>query len=60
MAHDVQRPRDKLFRTVFADAAEVAALLRAHLPEALDRWIRFRLLKYCCLEGSDEGTRATD
>ena len=101
MAHGVQRPHDKLFRTVFADHAEAAALLRAHLPEALgrdlrwstltlqdrsfvdpdlrdtesdllfsirrkagappawlyvlvehqsrpDRWIRFRLLKYCC------------
>ena len=101
MAHDVQRPHDKLFRTVFADHAEAAALLRAHLPESLardlrwstltlqdrsfvdpdlrdtesdllfsirrkagappawlyvlvehqsrpDRWIRFRLLKYCC------------
>jgi hypothetical protein len=101
MAHDVQRPHDKLFRTVFADHGEAAALLRAHLPESLardlrwstltlqdrsfvdpdlrdtesdllfsirrkagappawlyvlvehqsrpDRWIRFRLLKYCC------------
>ena len=101
MAHDVQRPHDKLFRTVFADPAEAAALLRAQLPESLardlrwstltlqdrsfvdadlrdtesdllysikrkagappawlyvllehqsrpDRWIRFRLLKYCC------------
>ena len=101
MAHGVQRPHDKLFRTVFADHAEAAALLRAHLPEELacdlrwstltlqdrsfvdpdlrgtesdllfsirrkagappawlyvllehqsrpDRWIRFRLLKYCC------------
>ena len=101
MAHGVQRPHDKLFRTVFADHGEAAALLRAHLPEALDRdlrwstrtlqdrsfvdpdlrdtesdllfsirrkagappawlyvlvehqsrpdrWIRFRLLKYCC------------
>ena len=101
MAHGVQRPHDKLFRTVFADPAEAAALLRAHLPEKLardlrwstltlqdrsfvdpdlrdtesdllfsmrrkagappawlyvlvehqsrpDRWIRFRLLKYCC------------
>ena len=101
MAHDVQRPHDKLFRTVFSDHAEAAALLRAHLPESLagdlrwstltlqdrtfvdpdlrdtesdllfsirrkagappawlyvllehqsrpDRWIRFRLLKYCC------------
>ena len=101
MAHDVQRSHDKLFRTVFADPAEAAALLRAHLPESLardlrwstltlqdrsfvdpdlrdtesdllfsirrkagappawlyvlvehqsrpDRWIRFRLLKYCC------------
>ena len=101
MAHGVQRPHDKLFRTVFADPAEAAALLRAHLPESLardlrwstltlqdrsfvdpdlrdtesdllfsirrkagappawlyvlvehqsrpDRWIRFRLLKYCC------------
>ena len=33
MAHGVQRPHDKLFRTVFADHAEAAALLRAHLPE---------------------------
>ena len=101
MAHGVQRPHDKLFRTVFADHGEAAALLRAHLPESLardlrwstltlqdrsfvdpdlrdtesdllfsirrkagappawlyvlvehqsrpDRWIRFRLLKYCC------------
>ena len=101
MAHDVHRPHDKLFRTVFTDAAEAAALLRAHLPESVaghlrwsslalqdrtfvdldlrdtesdllfsirrkagappawlyvllehqsrpDRWIRFRLLKYCC------------
>ena len=101
MAHDVQRPHDKLFRTVFSDPAEAAALLRAHLPESLaadlrwssltvqdasfvddqmrdsesdllfaikrtagdppawlyvlvehqskpDRWMRFRLLKYCC------------
>ena len=28
MAHDVQWPHDKLFRTVFADHAEAAALLR--------------------------------
>ena len=101
MAHDVHRPHDKLFRTVFIDHAEAAALLRAHLPESIagdlrwstltlqdrtfvdpdlrdtesdllfsirrkagappawlyvllehqsrpDRWIRFRLLKYCC------------
>ena len=101
MAHGVQRPHDKLFRTVFADHGEAAALLRAHLAESLgrdlrwstltlqdrsfvdpdlrdtesdllfsirrkagappawlyvlvehqsrpDRWIRFRLLKYCC------------
>ena len=101
MTHRVQRPHDKLFRTVFADHEEAAALLRAHLPEEIardlrwstlarqdrsfvdpdlrdtesdllfsirrkagappawlyvllehqsrpDRWIRFRLLKYCC------------
>lgn len=101
MAHEVQRPHDKLFRTVFADPTEAAALLRAHLPESLagdlvwssltlqdasfvdeqmrdsesdllyaiertagdppawlylllehqskpDRWMPFRLLKYCC------------
>ena len=100
MAH-VHRPHDKLFRTVFADSAETAALLRAHLPASLaaglvwssltlqdasfvddqmrdresdllftvertaggppawlyvllehqstpDRWMPFRLLKYCC------------
>ena len=35
MAHEVQRPHDKLFRTVFADPTEAAALLRAHLPESL-------------------------
>ena len=35
MAHNVQRPHDKLFRTVFADPAEAAALLRAHLPQSL-------------------------
>ena len=101
MAHDGQRPHDKLFRTVFTDPTEAAALLRAHLPESLagdlvwsslalqdasfvdeqmrdsesdllyaiertageppawlylllehqskpDRWMPFRLLKYCC------------
>jgi hypothetical protein len=35
MAHDEQRPHDRLFRTVFADPEEAAALLRAHLPESL-------------------------
>ena len=102
MAHDVHRPHDKLFRTVFADQRQAAALLQAHLPESIaghlrwsslalqdrtfvdddlldsesdllfsikrtaghppawlyvllehqsrpDRWMPFRLLKYCCL-----------
>ncbi len=31
----VRRPHDKLFRTVFANPAETAALLRAHLPSSL-------------------------
>ena len=35
MSRDVRRPHDKLFRTVFSDHAEAAALLRAHLPESL-------------------------
>ncbi len=101
MAHDVQRPHDKLFRTVFGDPAEAVGLLSAYLPEPLaaelqwssltfqdatfvddrlrdsqsdllfsveraagdppawlyvllehqsqpDRWMPFRLLKYCC------------
>jgi hypothetical protein len=44
MAHDVQRPHDKLFRTVFADHGEAAALLRAHLPESLARDLRWSTL----------------
>ena len=44
MAHDVQRPHDKLFRTVFADHGEAAALLRAHLPEELARDLRWSTL----------------
>ena len=101
MAPYLQQPHDKLFRTVFTDPTEAAALLRAHLPESLagdlvwssltlqdasfideqmrdsesdllyaiehaagdppawlylllehqskpDRWMPFRLLKYCC------------
>ena len=101
MDRDVQRPHDKLFRAVFTDPTEAAALLRAHLPESRaedlvwssltlqdasfideqmhdsesdllyaiertagdspawlylllehqskpDRWMPFRLLKYCC------------
>ena len=101
MADDVHRPHDKLFRTVFADQRQAAALLQAHLPESIaghlrwsslalqdrtfvdddlldsesdllfsvkrtaghppawlyvllehqsrpDRWMPFRLLKYCC------------
>ena len=44
MAHGVQRPHDKLFRTVFADHGEAAALLRAHLPEALARDLRWSTL----------------
>ena len=43
MAH-VQRPHDKLFRTVFADYEEAAALLRAHLPESLARDLRWSTL----------------
>ena len=35
MAHEVHRPHDKLFRTVFGDPAEAADLLRAYLPEPL-------------------------
>ncbi len=37
MDHDVRRPHDKLFRTVFSHPAEAAALLRAYLPESLAR-----------------------
>ena len=101
MAPEVHRPHDTLFRTVFGDPAEAAALLRAYLPGPLaaelqwsrltvqdatfvddrlrdsesdllfaidraagdppawlyvllehqsqpDRWMPFRLLKYCC------------
>ena len=35
MAHDVHRPHDTLFRTVFGDPAEAAGLLRAYLPGPL-------------------------
>ena len=44
MADDVHRPHDKLFRTVFTDAAEAAALLRAHLPESVAGDLRWSTL----------------
>ena len=44
MAHEVQRPHDKLFRTVFGDPAEAAALLRAHLPQSLARGLNWSSL----------------
>ena len=44
MAQNVHRPHDKLFRTVFSDAAEAAALLRAHLPESIAGDLRWSTL----------------
>jgi len=35
MNADMQRPHDKLFRSVFADPHEAASFLRLHLPPAL-------------------------
>ena len=35
MSARVQRPHDKLFRTVFSDIGEAESFLRAHLPPAL-------------------------
>ena len=44
MAHDVHRPHDKLFRTVFADPRQAAALLQAHLPESIAGRLRWSSL----------------
>lgn len=35
MRGDIQRPHDRLFRSVFADPHEAATFLRPHLPPAL-------------------------
>ena len=40
----VRRPHDKLFRTVFAEPAEAAPLLRAHLPEPFANDLRWSSL----------------
>ena len=44
MAHDVHRPHDKLFRTVFADQRQAAGLLQAHLPESIAGHLRWSSL----------------
>ena len=35
----MQRPHDKLFRSVFADPHKAASFLRLHLPPDLAEWL---------------------
>ena len=57
MAHDVHRPHDKLFRTVFADQRQAAALLQAHLPESIACHLRWSSLALQDRTFVDDGRR---
>ena len=48
MAPEVHRPHDTLFRTVFGDPAEAAALLRAYLPGPLAAELQWSRLTWSC------------
>ena len=44
MAGEISKPHDHLFRSVFRDESEAAALLRAHLPEPVAGSVRWSSL----------------
>ena len=44
MAGEISKPHDHLFRSVFRDESEAAALLRAHLPEPVAGAVRWSSL----------------
>ncbi len=45
MAGEVAKPHDHLFRSVFRDEAEAAALLRANLPQPITNALIWSTLK---------------
>ena len=44
MAREITTPHNNLFRSVFGDTGEAAALLRAHLPQAISSQLRWSTL----------------
>ena len=44
MAAEITTPHNNLFRSVFGDTREASALLRAHLPQAISRQLRWSTL----------------
>ena len=44
MAGEITTPHNNLFRSVFGDTGEATALLRAHLPRAISRQLRWSTL----------------
>ena len=44
MAAEITTPHNNLFRSVFGDTGEASALLRAHLPPAISRQLRWSTL----------------
>ena len=44
MAGEITTPHNNLFRSVFGDTVEASALLRAHLPQAISRQLRWSTL----------------
>ena len=44
MAGEITTPHNNLFRSVFGDTGEASALLRAHLPQAISRQLRWSTL----------------
>ena len=60
MAHEFERPHDKLFRAVFSEAREAAGLLRMALPARLREGMDWKSLKL--LEGNflDDALRESE